>query len=245
MQPHPSGLLDDHIRAIGPRLRLALTATVTRNRSLTARQLQARAALGDAGTLDQLLTAARAGDRRWLRRIRRRVNLPLLAAVAQTLAQQELLPTDRADALAVYELIRRAAGGRALNPANQALHVQLALADEGPARARELLKGYRKIKDPALACLRADLINPFAGDGEQEPWLQAFQAMLPWPGPTVGEGEGVPFDRLASPAVERVEAAHRVSVVVTSFRPDRGLITAVRSILAQSWAKIFELYWAP
>jgi glycosyltransferase involved in cell wall biosynthesis len=237
-EPSTSGLLDDHIRTIGPRLRLALTATVTRNRSLSARHLQARAALGDAGTLDQLIEAARAGDRRWLRKIRRRVNPPLLAAVAQTLAQQELLPTDRTDALAVYELIRRAAGGRALNPANQALHVQLALTDEGPDRARDLLKGYRKIKDPALACLRTDLINPFVGDSAEEPWLRAFQAMLPAPGPTVGDGEGVPFDRLAAPAVDRVEAAHRVSVVVTSYRPDRGLITAVRSILAQSWANV-------
>ena len=29
------------------------------------------------------------------------------------------------------------------------------------------------INDPALACLRADLINPFAGYGEPEPWLRA------------------------------------------------------------------------
>lgn len=237
-ESQPSELLDDHIRAIGPRLRLALTATVTRNRSLDARQLQARAALGDHGTLDDLLAAARAGDRRWLRRIRRRINPPLLAAVAQTLAQQELLPTDRADALALYDLIRRAAGPRALNPANQALHAQLALADKGPDRARELLRRYRKIKDPALSGLRADLLNPFVADRPIEPWLRAFQAMLPAPAVVVGEGEGVPFDRLATPAAERVEAAHRVSVVVTSFRPDRGLLTAVRSILAQSWANV-------
>jgi hypothetical protein len=231
-------LLDDHIRAIGPRLRLALTATVTRNRSLDARPLLARAALGDAATLDDLLAAARSGDRRRLRRIRRRVSTPLLAAVAQTLAQQELLPTDRADALALYELIRRTAGGRKLNPANQALHTQLALADEGPERARELLRRYRKIKDPALGGLRADLVNPFVADRPVQPWLRAFQAMLPAPGPVVGDGEGVAFDRLAAPAAERVETAHRVSVVVTSFRPDRGLITAVRSILAQSWANV-------
>src|SRR5262245_28700960 len=96
-EPHPSELLDAHIAAIGSRLRLALTATVTRNRSLDARVLLARAALGDAGTLDELIGAARSGDRRWLRRIRRRVQAPLLAAVAQTLAQQELLPTDRGD----------------------------------------------------------------------------------------------------------------------------------------------------
>ncbi|WP_433297039.1 glycosyltransferase family 2 protein [Actinoplanes sp. CA-030573] len=238
MREQPSGLLDDHIHSLGPRLRLALTATVTRNRSLDARLLLARAALGDAGTLDELLAAARAGNRRWLRRIRRKVMPPLLASIAQTLAQQETLPTDRDDARALYELIRRAVGGRKLNPANQALHTQLALADEGPERARELLRGYRKIAEPALSGLRADLLNPFVETRPAEPWLRAFQAMLPAPGPVVGEGDGVPFDRLAAPAAERVEAAHRVSVVVTAFRPDRGLLTAVRSILAQSWANV-------
>ena len=229
-------LPDDHITALGPGLRLALTATVTRTRSRDGRLLLARAALGDAMTLDDLLAAARAGDRRRLRKVRRKVTVPLLASVAQTLAQQELDPADRADALALYELIRRAFGARALNAANQALHVQLALADEGPERARALLRGYRRITEPARGCLRADLINPYVRDLPAEPWLRAFQAMLPAPGPVIGPGEGVPFDRLATPAVERVEEAHRVSVVVTAYRPDRGLLTAVRSILAQSWA---------
>jgi hypothetical protein len=237
-EPQPSGLLDDHIHAIGQGLRLALTASVTRNRSRDGRLLLARAALGDAITLDELLAAARIGDRRRLRKVRRKVTRPLLASIAQAYAQQELVPEDRADALALYELIRRAVGGRALNPANQALHVALALADQGPDRARALLKDYRRIHEPALGCLRADLINPYVLPLPAEPWLRAFQAMLPAPGPVVGEGDGVPFDRLAAPAVERVEQAHRVSVVVTAYRPDRGLLTAVRSILAQSWANI-------
>ncbi|GIE93663.1 glycosyltransferase family A protein [Paractinoplanes rishiriensis] len=233
-----SDLLDDHIRAIGPGLRLALTATASRNRSFDARQLLARAALGDAGTLDDLLAAARAGDRRWLRRIRRRVVPGLVAAVAHTIALQDQTPTDTADALALYELIRRALGPRALSPANQGLHAQLALAHEGPERCRRLLAGYRRIGEPFLAGLRADLINPFVADRPVEPWLRAFQAMLPEPGPVVGDGEGMPFDRLAAPPAERVEGAHRVSVVVTAFKPDRGLLTAVRSILAQSYANV-------
>src|SRR3954453_11266764 len=146
-EPQPSGLLDDHIHAIGQRLRLALTATVTRNRSRDGRLLLARAALGDALTLDELLAAARTGDRRRLRKVRRKVTAPLLASVAKTHAQQEMDPGDRADALALYELIRRAIGVRALNPANQALHVQLALAEEGPERAGALLRGYRRITE--------------------------------------------------------------------------------------------------
>src|SRR3954463_16389250 len=94
-------LFDDHIAALGPGLRLALTATVTRTRSRAGRLLLARAALGDAMTLDDLRAAARAGDRRRLRKVRRKVAAPLLASVAQTLAQQELDPADRADGLAL------------------------------------------------------------------------------------------------------------------------------------------------
>src|SRR6185295_6656550 len=136
-----------------------------------------------------LLAAARAGDRRRLRKVRRKVTVPLLASVAQTLVQQELDPADRADGLALYELIRRALGSRALNPANQALHVQLALADEGPERARALLRGYRRITEPARGCMLADLINPYVRDQPAEPWLRAFQAMLPAPGPLIGQGD--------------------------------------------------------
>jgi len=236
---HPAGLLDDHIRAIGPRLRLALTATGSRNRSLDARLLLARAALGDAGTLDELLAAARAGDRRWLRRVRRRVDASLLSAVAQTIALQGQLPEDRDDALAVYELIRRSLGPHALTPANQALHAQLALARHGPERAGKLLRQYRGIKEPARDGLVADLLNPFAGDRPAGPWLAAFRALLP-PGRLRLEDdrELTPFDRVTAEAAERVTTPHRVSVVVTAYRPDQGLLTAVRSILAQSWANV-------
>ncbi|WP_307834825.1 glycosyltransferase [Paractinoplanes lichenicola] len=211
--------------AAGSRLRLALTATAARNRSLDARELMTRAALGEHGTLDQLLQAARTGDRRWLRRIRRRVDPGLVAAIAQILGLQELLPTDRDDAIALFELVRRACGARALSPANQTLHVQLALAHQGPERARKLLRRYLKIGESARAGLTADLLVGRRG------WADAFQALMPVPGPT-----GALFDELSTAPVERVEGSHRVSVIVTAYRPDRGLITAVRSILAQSWA---------
>jgi hypothetical protein len=233
---HESGLLDDHIRALGPRLRLALTATASRNRSLDARQLLARAALGEHGTLEELLTAARANDRRWLRRIKRRVRPHLVAALAHAIALQELLPTDRDDALALFELTRRVLGGRVLSPANQTLHTQLTLAYQDAGRARRLLRRYRRMPAAARANLAADLLNPFVAERPAEPWRQAFQALLPAPGPTVTDGPEAPFDRLTAAAPDRIEGPHRISVVVTAFRPDRGLITAVRSILEQSWA---------
>ncbi|NMO52575.1 glycosyltransferase family 2 protein [Actinoplanes sp. TBRC 11911] len=236
MQPLSPGLLDDHVRALGARVRLALTATASRNRSPDARRMLARAALGDHATLDELLAAARAGDRSWLRRLRRKVDPAMVAAVAQAIALQELRSEERADALALYELIRRAFGGRALTPANRTLHVQLALAAEGPDRARRLLRRYRRVRQ--ADSLAADVLNPFGATRPIEPWQRAFAALLPVPGPTVADGEGVPFDRLHTEPVDRVESPHRISVVVTAYRPDRGLLTAVRSILAQSWANI-------
>jgi glycosyltransferase involved in cell wall biosynthesis len=237
--PHPTGLLDDHIRAIGPRLRLALTATASRNRSLDARFLLARAALGDAGTLDDLIVAARSGDRRWLRRIRRQVQPPMIAALAQTIALQEQLPEDRADAPAIFELVRRALGPASVPAAHQGLHAQLALAFDGPRRARRLLRSYRQITEPVRTSLEVDLRNPFVADRPVAPWLSLFQALLPAPAPALLAEGDTPFDRLtAATAPDRVETPHRISVVVTAYRPDQGLLTAVRSILAQTWANV-------
>ncbi|HET6529908.1 MAG TPA: glycosyltransferase family A protein [Actinoplanes sp.] len=235
-----SDLLDDYVRAIGPALRTALPATAIRHRSMDARRLMAHAALGDSGTLDELLTAARDGDRRWLARTRRRPQAGLFGGLAQIMALQDLLPTDRRDALALYELVRATYGPDALSPANQALHAQLTLAWDGPDRVPDLLAGYRRMSAAARAGLAVDLLNPFVAARPVEPWLAAFQALLPKPWPTLGgNADLAAFDRLTSPMpAHRMEAPERVSVVVTAYRPGEGLITAVRSVLAQSWRNV-------
>ena len=232
--------VDDYVSAIGPALRLALPATAIRNRSLEARRLLARAAIGDAGTLDELLAAARAGDRRWLMRARRTADVGVLAALAQTLALQDMLPDDRRDALAIYELIRATRGADVLTGANQGLHAQLALAWEEPEQVRTLLDAYRSMTDLVRTALEIDLLNPFVAVRPLEPWLTAFRVLLPEPWPTIsGSGSPVPFDRLTSVAPRvRIEAPQRVSVVVTAYRPGPELITAVRSIMAQTWSNV-------
>ncbi len=233
-------VLDDYLSAMGPARRNALAATAVRNRSLEARALLARAALGSAGTLDDLLTAARAGRRRWLARHRRRIDPAVLAALAQTLALQDMLPDDRRDALAVYELIRGALGASALTPANQGLHAQLALAWDGPEKAQELLDTYPAMTPVVREGLEIDLLNPFVAAQPMEPWLTVFRTLLPKPWPSLaGDISLTAFDRLVTRApAEPVDAPQRVSVVVTAYRPDDGLLTAVRSILDQTWTNI-------
>lgn len=232
-------LLDDYVAAIGEPLRLALPATAIRNRSTAARRLLARAALGDAGTLDDLLAAARAGDRRRLTRIRGRVDEQALAGLAQTLALHDAEPSGRADATAIYELMRTALGPRSLTPAHQGLHAQLVLEAE-PERARALLDAYPGMRDEIRAGIEVDLLNPFVAARPAEAWLAAFRALLPEPGPTLGGPASLPpFDRLtANGPMSKVDAPQRVSVVVTAYRPGEGLITAMRSIVAQTWSNV-------
>ena len=239
MRVEYAAMLDDYVRAIGEPLHTALPATAIRNRSPAARRLLARAALGAAATLDDLLAAARAGDRRWLARLRGAVDPGALAALAQTIALQDIEPADRADARAVYELIRVALGPRSLSPASQGLHAQLALAAD-PDAAGTLLDWYPGMRESVRAGIDVDLLNPFVAARPAEPWLAAFQALLPDPPPTLGGPAALsPFDRLTSPApASRVEAPQRISVVVTAYRPGDGLLTAMRSIAGQTWSNL-------
>src|SRR3954468_20501835 len=140
-------LLDDHLEVFGAELPTTVPPSAVRMRSVEARELIARAGLGRAATLADLLDAARRGDRRWLARWLRRVDRAALAGLARTIACQDLLPTDRTDALAVYELMRRALGAAALGPVHQGLHAQFAYLYAGPDEARRLLDAYPRMPE--------------------------------------------------------------------------------------------------
>ncbi|MEU4687829.1 glycosyltransferase family 2 protein [Actinoplanes sp. NPDC023714] len=238
-EAQPVALLDDHVTLAGAGAELSLPHTAMRNRSVAARSVLWRAARA-SGTLEELLEAARSGDTRPLRGFRRRADPALLAGLAQTIALQDELPGDREDALALYALIRTGLGARAVPPAHQALHTQLAYAWQGPAQARDLLAAYRRIPQPARETLEIDLANPYAGGSvPEETWLARFGRLFPAPAPALmAAPERLPFDRLTTAPAASVQSDQRVTVVVTAFRPGVGLITAVRSIAAQTWRNL-------
>jgi glycosyltransferase involved in cell wall biosynthesis len=236
----PPGLLDDYLRIARSHVGTAVAPTAIRIRSLGARELLARSGLRETAPYADLLAAARAGDDRWLRQRRRDIRPSILAGLAQTLAQQDMLPEDRTDALALYDLVRTALGADALPSGHQGLHAQLALAWQGPEQARRLLSAYGQVSDGVRTDLELDLANPFAGAAPVLPWLTGFRKLLPDPPPALEDREGVPpFDRLTvADEVAGIEEPQRISVIVTAFRPDEGLVTAVRSILDQSWRNV-------
>ncbi|MEV0898982.1 glycosyltransferase family A protein [Actinoplanes sp. NPDC049802] len=226
-EAQPVALLDDHVALAGAGAEVSLPNTAMRTRSVAARRVLARAA---GVTLEEALEAARAGD---ARRLRRGADPARLAELARTIALQEELPGDRDDALALYALLRSR-----LPADHQALHAQLAYAWQGPEKARELLGAYRRIPAPARETLEIDLANPYAGGKEpEEAWLARFGRLFPEPPPVLAAApERAPFDRLAGSAGQPAETGgERVTVVVTAYRPGPGLLTAVRSVAAQSW----------
>ena len=76
-----------------------------------------------------------------------------------------------------------------------------------------------------------DLANPYAGGNGD--W--AFAGLLPAPAVHVADGPGTPFDRLTTGPVQRVGDPARITTIVTTYEPGPGLLTAVRSLTAQTW----------
>lgn len=88
-----------------------------------------------------------------------------------------------------------------------------------------------------------DLSNPWDGDGDQQEWLMGFNRHFTEHGletlALIDDDTTLPpFDRVSCEApVESVEGP-LVSIIVTAFNPDRGLLTSIRSLLAQTYRNI-------
>ena len=219
---YPARLLEEHLAVLrrespdGPGI-AALHA-----RSADARALLAYAA-GDA-TVDELITTAHAGA------AAPGTDPYALGELARVIALQDLFPDDRPDALALFELLLRTHGADRVASGHQGLHAQLAFTAGDRVRTAELIGSYPELPEPVRASLAVDLANP-AGDG----WLAAFNALLPRPALHLADGPGPVFDRIRSGIAQKVGGRQRISTIVTAYRPGVALLTAVRSLAAQSW----------
>ncbi len=151
--------------------------------------------------------------------------------LARVIALQDLRPDDQADALAILARLRRAG---TIAPAHQGLHCQLAYAAGDRTLAASLLDEYPQVAEPIRAAVALDLANPYAG-GPGWGWAGGFAALLPHPAVRVEEGAGDPLDRLVAGAAQRTGHPRRITTIVTTWRPDQALLTAVRSLVGQTW----------
>lgn len=95
--------------------------------------------------------------------------------------------------------------------------------------------------------LETDLLNPWtpttAGRGDLTQWHTRFSAPFRAEGhvpPAVNDDESaLPFDRLTAPeAKSGVVGGPLVTVIMPCYQPDRGLLTSVRSMIAQTYGDL-------
>ncbi|NLG22395.1 MAG: glycosyltransferase [Actinomycetales bacterium] len=235
----------------------ALVATALRTKSIYAREILAELAWPghDVAEVEGWAApeagaaAGTAGRTDWPR-LEPGMDPGWVGRYAQVLAVQTGRPDERVAARRMLEAVWASGHEEVLPDRAVELLLQLRVADRDE-HAAELTRHTAVRQAVALAAL-ADLANPalFPGGGEHEGWLAAFnravtgdQAPLALTPPPATDGTGpvaapLPFDRLCAPGVLPVRAPHLVTVVVSAYRPGSHLLTAVRSLIAQTWANL-------
>jgi hypothetical protein len=189
-------------------------------RSAGARTLLAWAAARRPA--DELVAAAREG------RLFQDADPWALGELARVVSLQNLYPGDRGDGLALFDSLLRTFGPAGVAPAHQGLHTQIAFAAGDPVRVAKLLADYPAVPDAIREALSVDMAT-------KDEWPARFAELFPAPGLTLVPADVTGFDRIRSVPAPRHGSAHRITTIVTTYRPGPGLVTAVRSLVAQSW----------
>ncbi|SNC65377.1 Glycosyltransferase involved in cell wall bisynthesis [Kytococcus aerolatus] len=226
---------------------IALLTTALRTEDVVLEEAMARAATHGAMSMDELAqhvvraatlaevlapTAAGPASSRVRERQRRR-EVGLVACVAGYWCARSDRPGSPERGLRLLEAVLEAHHPRLVPRKMRSIPVQQALLSGRVDLAREWvdLPGAR----PSIVHgARVDLEHLEPGDA----WLERFNEPFTSSGCTPITLTGVgptPFDRMEAATPRRVEEGPLVSVIMPCYRPDEGLFTSVRSILAQTW----------
>ncbi|GGK56953.1 glycosyltransferase [Ornithinimicrobium pekingense] len=144
----------------------------------------------------------------------------------------------------LYRQVVAARGPRALRPVERRHYLQAAFLLGRHDLVRQGLEQLDGVSADVVEGLRADLVNPHAEGTQQPATHERWQELLgsrfvarDLRGPEVDPSLRPVFDGLRLTADRSVDGP-LVSVVVPAFRPDRGLVTSVASVLAQSWGNL-------
>lgn len=232
-------VVEAYATAASRRDKNSLIGPALRTRSRAVRDVLAR--LAGAESCDSLTALYAAGDeaaavattqqqRRWL------------AALGRVVAAQNLMPDDRRLGRRLLEAVTDADGPGGLDADEQTIYAQLLFFDGDLDRLRAVLPSLGALPDVVAHYLRCDLVNPAVGaSGAESDWL----ALVNEPFDTAGleaislDGSAATaFDGLGTEPIAGTVSGPLVSVIMTVFQPDASLVTAVRSVLDQSWADL-------
>lgn len=228
----------------------ALDATALRTRSYEIRRIFAWLALDKTGTLEHLLSELEAyrDPARPASPIplERRLNTVWSLRMARIMALQSICPDDRLNSYTLLKILFESRTRKKFTPEHAKLMFDLAL-EMGEPQTAVAIADSGIISDDVLEYSRTDLANPLLTGGvSSKAWLDQFNAIFLRSGVEPVQlqdfhapvGSPHAFDRLHSECSERIDSDLKISVVVSVWKPDAGLITSVRSILNQSWKNL-------
>lgn len=226
-----------------------LDGTILRNGSTSGRDLLAWRASAGRYSYQQLegwlVHARRAATAKSALAVLSSLDVEWALRLARVVALQDLNADDRLNALTLYRALYVTYGPSAIRPSHTHARVFQAIAyQQGDFKlAEELLRRVRHAGSE-LGHMRADLLNPFTASPfkDQAKWLELFNenfvssGLEPiWLETEDGPGSIEPFDRLRCAPAAFVDGGPLVSIVVSSWKPGLGLLTAVQSLLVQSY----------
>jgi O-antigen biosynthesis protein len=146
---------------------------------------------------------------------------------------------DAAEAL--FELARVTHGLGVFDMDTGALYAQVLLRQGRLDRLSEIMR-HLELSRAYQWSLQVDMSNPFlASSIDDDRWRKLFNETFSTGGlesvSLTGDGSA-PFDRLTATAATATDSGEMVTVIMSAFRPNQSIRTAVRSITAQSWSNL-------
>lgn len=219
-----------------------LLATVLRTRSVHAREvLVERAWPGHTVAEFQQWAVSGGGASALEPALEPEMDPSMVAALAFVLAVQTGAAAEQEQALGAYAALERAGFPDVLLGRDLEVALGLRVVTGDRAGALRVLDEPR-VRAPHRAAAAADLVNPhlFPEAGTLPEWLERFNdAVLSPSAVPVRLGPGrTPFDGLGTEPLAPVDDPHRVTVLMSAYRPGPELRTAVDSVLAQTWTNL-------
>ena len=234
----PRAILDDYASRARTRGPVVVEATALRTGTVAMRDILAHLASNGRHDFAGLSESFGAGhwdglDPTWA------------AALARVIGLQNLLPGDRPAAI---EILRRVlphlTKSRPSRPYRRLL-AELLFDDGRYDEAYAHLSADDDLRRLHRGYLETDLLNPYIGSpfADSVRWQGGFGSIFEiadLASPKVTDDATlVPFDRLHLDAPAATIDGPLVSVIMTTFRPERAeLLTSVKSIVAQTWGNL-------
>ncbi|MEU5154266.1 glycosyltransferase family A protein [Glycomyces sp. NPDC021274] len=214
----------------------AVIASILRSGSREARDLLAFRAVHPRLPLEAIAAAAADDPAAFTGH---RIDLNWMSALARVHLLGNTSREDQLLGLRLYDLLLAHCPAEKIAKRDKEVHLQASAALGAPERAADLLRQYPDVHPEVAYGVRADLANPWTGITPSEDWLPEFAALFPGPPIRFTDDAGAaPFDRITADPLPPVDAGPTIAVMVTCFRPDETILTAIRSILAQTWRNL-------